>query len=81
MKNRKGAIIFMEKFKKILAWTGIILLVGMYVLTLILAIVDSSATAAMFKTSFACSFLIPIMLYAYMLVYKWMKDKQDSDKQ
>ena len=71
----------MEKLKRILAWTAIILLVGMYVITLILAIVDSSAAVVMFKASFACSFLIPIMLYAYMLVYKWTKDRNDSDKQ
>ena len=71
----------MKKLKRILAWTAIILLVGMYVITLILAIVDSSAAGVMFKASFACSFLIPIMLYAYMLVYKWTKDQNDSDKQ
>lgn len=71
----------MEKLKRILAWTGIILLVGMYVITLILAIVDSSTTGVMFKASFACSFLIPVMLYAYMLVYKWTKDRNDSDKE
>ena len=71
----------MKKLKRILAWTAIILLVGMYVITLILAIVDSSAAGVMFKASFACSFLITIMLYAYMLVYKWTKDRNDSDKQ
>ena len=71
----------MKKLKRILAWTAIILLVGMYFITLILAIVDSSAAGVMFKASFACSFLIPIMLYAYMLVYKWTKDRNDSDKQ
>ena len=71
----------MKKLKRILAWTAIILLVGMYVITLILAIVDSSAAGVMFKASFACSFLIPVMLYAYMLVYKWTKDRNDSDKE
>ena len=34
----------MEKLKRILAWTAIILLVGMYVITLILAIVEVDGT-------------------------------------
>lgn len=70
----------MKKGKRILAIIGVVLLVGMYLATLILAIFDRSASMSMFKAAAACTILIPIMLYAYTLVYKWTKDKNDKDQ-
>ncbi len=71
----------MKKFKRILAWAGIVLLVGMYLATFLLAIFDHSASMSMFRASVGCTILVPVMLYAYTLVYKWTKDRDKEDKQ
>lgn len=63
----------MKKTKRILAWIGIILLVGMYIATLILAILDNSATMSMFKAATGCTILVPVLIYAYTLVYRILK--------
>lgn len=71
----------MKKGKRILAWIGIALLLSMYLITFLLAIFDKSASMTMFRASFGCTILVPIMLYAYALVYKWSKDKHKEDEQ
>lgn len=63
----------MKKTKRILAWIGIILLVGMYIATLILAILDNSATMSMFKAAAGCTILVPVLIYAYTLIYRILK--------
>lgn len=63
----------MKKTKRILAWIGIILLVGMYIATLILAILDNSATMSMFKAAASCTILVPVLIYAYTLIYRILK--------
>ncbi len=68
-----------QKVKRILAWIGVIILAGMYLLTFLLAIFDMSASATMFRVAFGCTFAVPIMLYAYMLVYKWTHKKNDPE--
>ena len=70
----------MKKAKRILAWIGILLLVGMYLSTFLLTIFDKSASMGMFKASVACTILVPVMLYAYTLVYKWTKGKDEDRK-
>ncbi len=69
----------LQKVRRILAWIGIIALGGLYLITFLLAIFDHSATATMFRVAFACTFVIPIMLYAYMLVYKWTHKNNNPD--
>ena len=69
----------MKKTKRILALAGVILLVGMYLLTLILAIMQNEFAQALFRASFACTFIIPVLLYAYMLFYRVNHKDQDED--
>lgn len=57
--------------KKIVALTGVILLGIMYVLTIITAIIDSTASMGYFKASIAATILIPIFLYIYMAYYRY----------
>lgn len=71
----------MKKLKRILAWVGIVLLVGMYLATFLLAIFDRSASMSMFRASVGCTILVPVMLYAYTLVYKWTKDRDKKNEQ
>jgi uncharacterized membrane protein len=60
----------MKKINRILAIIMIILLVSMYVMTLIFAITDQTATMGLFKSSLACTFFFPVILYACSLAYK-----------
>ena len=50
----------MKKLKQILALTGAVLLVCMYLATLIFALVDSPAAPGLFKASVAATILIPV---------------------
>lgn len=67
----------MKNLKRLLALGGIVLLVGMYVLTLIFALTDHSASGNMLMASLFATVLLPIFLYAFFLVYKWTRRKDD----
>ena len=72
----------MEKVKRILAWIGVLVLVGLYLTTFIASIFQSEFSSNLFIASLYCTVIVPIMLYVYMLVYKVLKKKnsEDSDK-
>ena len=64
----------MKKIKRLLAVTGILLLVFMYVLTLVLAITDDPNTMNAFRASIYCTVLVPVLIWAYTFVYKLLKN-------
>lgn len=64
-----------KKPKQVLAILGIILLVGLYVITFIFALLSSPNAANWFKASLYATIVIPILLYAYLLIYKYLKNK------
>lgn len=74
----------MQKRKRILALIGVILLVGMYLITLILALFSSPAAKGMVMASLGCTIVIPCFLYAFMLIARVLdnrstpKDEQES---
>lgn len=70
----------MKKGKRILAIIGVILLVGMYASTLLFAFIDTSQSKGLVKASIACTILVPVMIYAYTLVYKLVKDKNNDNE-
>lgn len=61
--------------KRFLAFAGVILLILMYAATMFFALSDSPSSAGWFKASIACTIIVPVLLYAYTLVYKYLKDK------
>ena len=65
----------LDKLKRILALAGAILLAGLYLITLILAFVDPTASKDWLKAAVAATLVIPVLLYAYMLVYRYLKKK------
>lgn len=67
----------MKNLKRLLAVIGIILLAGMYVLTFILALTDNSAAGNMIMASLYATVIIPILLYAFLLVCHWTHQKND----
>lgn len=69
----------MKKLKKIFAIAGVIILLGMYLLTFISAIFATPNSHALFLGSLAATIIVPIFLYAYSLIYRvvYKNDKQD----
>lgn len=63
----------MKKAKRILPLLGALLLLGLYVLTFVTALLDSPQAGDWFKASIACTFFIPVFIYACILVYRWLK--------
>lgn len=73
----------MKKVKRILAIIGIVLLVALYVITIVLALTDDPNTMNAFRASVYCTFLVPVLIWAYTFIYKLLKNnyssKPDSD--
>ena len=57
--------------KQIVAMVGVILLVLMYLVTLVVAIVDSSASGKLFALCLYVTIAIPILIW----IYTWMYGK------
>lgn len=64
----------MKKIKQILAMIGIILLVSLYVVTVVLALTDDPHTMNAFRASVYCTFLIPVLIWAYSFIYQLLKN-------
>lgn len=61
------------KLQRILAIVGIIILVGLYASTLIFALLDSPNAQSLLTASIYSTVAIPIFLYAFQLVIKFLK--------
>ena len=68
------------KGRRIFAWAGIILLVGMYVVTLVTGMMHGKTADVWFKMSIAWTIGFPILLYGYGLIYKLMKKERDENE-
>lgn len=65
----------MKNGKRILAAVAAAFLAILYISTLIFAMMDSEWAYFMFRTSLFCTIGIPMVLYAMILVYKRLKEK------
>lgn len=74
MKNTK-----ITKTKRILAAIGALLLFGMYASTLVFALMDHSAAMGLLGASIACTIILPVLLYAYTLVYRIARGNKDPE--
>lgn len=68
----------MDRFKRFFALFGAVLLAGMYLSTLVFALMDSPAASGLLKASVAATILIPVLLYAYILVTRLLKNRKDD---
>lgn len=55
--------------KQIVAMIGVVLLVLLYVVTLVLAFTDNSASGQFFALSLCCTLVVPIILFLYSWMY------------
>lgn len=70
----------MKKLKRILAILGVIILAGMYLTTLILAICGDSNTMNAFVASVVATAVIPVLLWAYSMIYRLLKEHYSKRK-
>ena len=70
----------MKKVKQILAILGVVLLLGLSVITLIMAVTDNTSTLSMLEASVVATILIPILMWAYSFIYRLLKKYYGSDK-
>ena len=67
-----------NKTKRIVALLLAILLVVMYLTTLFFAITDDPNTMGYFRASVALTIAVPVLIYAYQLVFRVMKSLGDK---
>ncbi len=61
----------MKKLKRILAIICVVILLGMYVATAVMAVLDRSETMAMFKGCLALTIFIPVVSYLYLCLHRY----------
>ena len=64
----------MKKGKQILAIIGIALLIALYLSTLVFAMIGSPDTMGWFKASIYATVIVPVLIWAYALVYRLLKN-------
>lgn len=65
-----------KRHKQIAAITGIILLVGMYLVTLILALCRFEGSFELFMGCLLCTVFIPVLLWIYIWIYGMLTRKK-----
>ena len=63
----------MKQPKRILALLGAVLLAGMYVCTLVFALMKSELAQTLFRASLGCTILVPVLLYAFLLAARMLR--------
>ena len=70
-----------NKPRRIMALIGIILLVGLYITTLLLAIFENEQTHTWFMACIGATIIVPIMLWVYSWLYKRLQKDVSEARQ
>lgn len=77
----------MQRIKRILAFIGAFLLLGMYGVTLFFGLTANPASQNMLIASIACTIIVPCLLYGMILVTrvldnrdKWKEDLSNTEE-
>ena len=70
----------MQKLRRILALLGVVILVGMYVVTLVFALSSSPNANNMLMASIVCTVVVPCLLYGMILVTRALDNRHLSEK-
>ena len=68
------------KMKRIMAMTGVILIAGMYLATLVLAIIGSEKTVPLFLLSILCTIMVPLIIHLFMMLRNARRGKSVMDE-
>ena len=58
-----------DKFRRIGAWIGIVALLGIYVVTLVSAILQKESTGGLFLASLFSTFVVPVWVFVLQAIY------------
>ena len=70
----------MKNVKRVLAIICAVILLGMYIATFVLSILDRSETMAMFKGCVALTIFVPVAAYLYLCLHRyamWRSKRND----
>ncbi len=70
----------MKNTKRILAIAGVVVLAGLYFATLIFALLDSPRTFTYLKISIGLTILIPVLLWIYLSMYRYITQKKEASQ-
>ena len=70
----------MKKVKRILALTGVIVLIGLYASTLVCAVSSSENFMNLLMASVYATVIVPVLLWAYSFIYKLTRKDEDTEK-
>ena len=70
----------MQKLRRILALLGVVILVGMYVITLVFALSSSPNASNMLMASIVCTVIVPCLLYGMILITRVLDNRHLSDR-
>jgi hypothetical protein len=66
------------KAKQILAILGIVILVGIYLTSLVFALIDHPQKSSLMQASLYATVVIPVLIYAFLFIGKLLrKDEED----
>lgn len=71
----------MNKVKRIAATIGIALIASMYIISFISAIFASEYANGMFLASIFSTVVIPIMIYGYITIYKYVHRNDNPENE
>lgn len=69
----------MKKIKRIGAIIAVLLLLSLYGITLYAGLTASPNSKSLLMASLYSTIMIPLMLYAYILVYKLLKKRAEAE--
>lgn len=70
----------MKNMKRIFALIGVVILAGMYLATLVFALIDSPWAFDCLKTSIGFTILIPILLWVYIAMFHYIEQNRKANQ-
>ena len=67
--------------KRILALVGIVILVGIYLTSLVFALIDHPMKSSMLYASLYATIVIPALIYAFLLIGRLLRKEEPSDEE
>ena len=71
----------MKNVKRVFAIILIVILLGMYITTFVMAFLDRSETMTMFKGCVAMTIFVPVVLYSYIILHRLAHKRSDTNGQ
>lgn len=69
----------MNKLKRFFALIGALLLSSLYISSLIFALIGNEISIKLLNAAVACTILLPILLYGFLLVYRLSKKNDENN--